>query len=446
MEIDDSILHKSDDEILNSHVTNTDEPHNNHTTNTVPVDTPMPPPQTQQPNTKTITPDMVTPETTTDDERYQSTSSTEDLRNMLNRRDNKLDDKIIVKIDVIVRERDVPEGKLYPSLPETKRSEVLLSNKSFHNDYDFHRDLQKVIRDTVLTSEVYKKMSKDGYNPTTKDKATYTTVDSATPTHKLRQTKLITVFRQHDHPNNYTPEIRNKNAWVLVKVDVFPIERDPTKLAKMASNRKLREEMKQKVEADERYYDEKDEKEARRRVFEKLAIKRTTMAKEISAEKERIRAERKREDEECMKQMDAKRQREKQQREQPYSLYPSNGLAAKNCVNAMKTLAYYDSAITDSELTFKLRMLYQEFLDDSERPENQITRRDQLKYAPRNTHEKRQRHPSDQSDDRPKRHRSQRAPTKPARDSWTSSSTDWAAVNTRRGRERHYSNSWDSTN
>ena len=505
MEIDDRILTEPDDILATPTVTKPIIPSL--------MDIPMPPPK---PRTSTRSSPSSKDFTTTDDDSYLSASSTDqdDLRKKINPREkdlrSKLGNNIIVNTHIIVREKHDPEGKLYPTLPDHKKAEAVLAKRSFYNDYDFHQRLQALIRETVKESDHYQKMTQDGYFPFTKDRATYKTVDLTTIPHKVNYSTLLPVITQNEYPrpNRYSPDIKDNTAIVLVKVDVHPGERDRKTRTKAAENVKNREDQRQRLTADKNKEDEKDRETAINRLRERsqqAGDKVLVLEPEIiTAELHKMKTEREQEDEECKKQLEIRIQKALQKREeeekkahatwlqkhkekqsinrtqatesiptptdrphtsdrQPktiyaFSLYQSHNMAVKNCINAMKTLAVFDSVIPEAELAFKLRLCYQEFLRDSEAPEQQVTRRPQTQYEPRHPtpnipYRKRTR----EEEDKTPRHykHTQSTPNKrpkPSADGWDSPAPkDWRDANRRhleetrqkQQRQQHNDSDWD---
>ena len=143
-----------------------------------------------------------------------------------------------------------------------------------------------------------------------------------------------------------------------------------------------------------------------------------------------------------------------------FSLYQSHNMAVKNCINAMKTLAVFDSVIPEAELAFKLRLCYQEFLTDSRSPEQHVTRRPQTQYEPRHpttTTHNRKRTREEEEEDKPPRHHNhtQNTPNKrpkPTTDGWNSPAPkDWREANRRhleearqkQQRQQHNDSDWE---
>lgn len=503
MEIDDRILTEPDDVLATPTVTKPIIPSL--------MDIPMPPPK---PRTSTRSSPSSKDLNTTDDDSYLSTSSTDhdDLRRKIKTKEkdlrNRLGNKIMVNTNIVVRERSSPEGKLYPDLPDHDKFEVILGPKNFHNDYEFHQYLQAAIREAVKESPHYNKMTEDGYVPSTKDRATYKTIDLTSPKHKTRYSNLLPIIRHHEYPNIHNPDILDNKAYVLVKIDVHPGERDKNIRAKNAENVKNKEDQRQRLNADKQKEEEKDRERAIQRLTErsqKAGNKFLVLEPEtITAELNKMKTEREQEDEECKKQLEIRIQQALQKREeeekkahatwlqkhkerqstktpatesnptptdrphttdrQPktvyaYSLYQSHNMAVKNCINAMKTLAVFDSVIPEAELAFKLRLCYQEFLRDSEAPEQQVSRRTQIQYEPRHPtlhtpYRKRTR----EEDDKTPRHykHTQSTPNKrpkPSADGWDSPAPkDWRDANRRhleetrqkqQRQQQHNDSDWD---
>ena len=403
----------------------------------------------------------------------------------------KIGNKIIVNIQIIVREKRDPEGKLYPTLPDHTRAEAVLAKRHFCNDYEFHQQLQALIREAVKDSDHYQRMIKDGYQPCSKDRATYKTVDLTSIKHPTRYSTLLPVLRHNEYPrpNNYTPDVTDNNAFVLVKVDLHPGERDRKIRTKAAENVKNREDQRQRLQAEKQKEEDKERetaikrlKDRSQRAGEQFLVLEPAI---ITAEIEKMRTEQEKEDQECKKHLENRIQQVLQKREeeqkqahaawlrkhketqatnkqhkpdststptdrsnnadrQPktihaFSLYQSHNMAVKNCINAMKTLAVFDSVIPEAELAFKLRLCYQEFLTDSRTPEQHVTRRPQTQYEPRHpttTTPNRKRSREDEEDKPPKhQNHTQNTPTKrpkPTTDGWNSPAPkDWREANRR---------------
>ena len=482
MEIDDRILTEPDEEALTTPTTTTVA-----TKTPIPrlMDIPMPPPKQPLATPQTTPPNKA--QNTTDDDSYLSASSTdqEDLRQKLKSKATDIretmEKTIMITTHIIVREKATPEGKLYPDMKDTECEEIILGTKSFHNSYKFHLHLQKAIRIAVENSPQSRQMTKDGHIALTRDKATYRTLDRTNPNQRIRYTKLYPVTRNHDYPNKYQPDINDKHAHVLVKVDIFPDDRDKTSLAKRSANIRQKEDLRQFIENDKR-----KEKEDERNAAIKRLTERSQKAGEkflvlepalIQTELEAMRAEKDQEDEACKRNLEDRiqqvlkkreeeqkkahaiwiqKQKEKQSANKaptttdntperqpkttyPFSLFPSHNMAVKNAMNALKTLAAHDTHLPDSELTFKLKLAYQEFLIDSATPEHQVPRRTQLQYVPRHITNQQQRKRMREDDEEPPRYpkpnrphnMKQHRPT-PSNDDWTSPAPkDWREVNRR---------------
>ena len=504
MEIDDRLLTEPDDVLATPTVTKP----------TIPslMDIPMPPPK---PWTSTRSAPSSKDLTTTDDDSYLSASSTDqdDLRQKITTKEkdlrNRLGNKIMVNVNIVVRERNSPEGKLYPDLPDHEKFEIILGPKNFHNDYEFHQHLQTSIREAVKDSPHYNKMNEDGYVPSTKDRATYKTIDLTSPKHRTRYTNLLPIIRHHEYPNNHNPDILDNKAYVLVKIDINPGERDKNIRAKKAENIKNKEDQRQKLMANKQKEEDQDRERAIQRLKERSQKAGDTFLildpETITAELQKMKTEKEQEDEECKKQLELriqkalqKRQEEEQRKahaarlmkqtewqtdhnthttdlrqtssdrphtndRQPktihaFSLYQSHNMAVKNCINAMKTLAVFDSVIPEAELAFKLRLCYQEFLTDSKTLEQHVTRRPQTQYEPRHPtpttpYRKRTREEDDKT---PRHHKhTQSTPNKrpkPSTDGWDSPAPkDWREANRRhleetrqkQQRQQHNDSDWD---
>ena len=266
MEIDDRLLTEPDDVLATPTVTKP----------TIPslMDIPMPPPKPKI-TTKHSNPSIKNP-ITTDDDSYLSTSSStdhDDLRLTTKSKEkdlrHRLGNKIIINTNIRVREWNAPEGKLYPDQPDLEKFEAILGPKNFHNDYEFHQNLQAAIREAVKESPHYEKMIEDGYTPFTKDRATYKTIDLTTPKHRTRFTNLLPIIRHHEYPNNHNPDILDNKACVLVKIDIHPGPRDQKIRAKAAENIKNREDQRQRLAANKQKDDDKDRETAIKRLTER---------------------------------------------------------------------------------------------------------------------------------------------------------------------------------
>ena len=422
MEIDDSLLTKTDEELYGTNAVTT----TTTTTTVQPKDIPMPPPKwTSIPTQK----QMVNDEGEETDFSTASSTDQEDLRNRISKKEqdlrNKLNGAVMININIAIRERKNPEGTLYPSIPERRHDEILVSHKNFHNDLPFHQDLERLIRTQVECSPLYQKMKEDGHIVACKDRASYKTIDETSKKPKSRYSKLYHVFHNHQHTNKYAPYIEDRRTYVFVKVDLYPSITDPVEKAKADAAVKLKEETRQRIEDDKKAEEEREKQKAIDRLTErgqKEGVPTVILwPQEIEAEMKRMKEEKDKEDEECRKKLalDIQRAREKQAAEQKknhaawmehkreklnnilnktednptpeqqaqpgtsYNQYQTNGLAVRNSINALKVIASYNFQLTETELAHKLRQLYQEFLHDSAVPENQVRRRNPLNYEPR---------------------------------------------------------------
>ena len=463
MEIDDSLLTKPDEELYGVNAVNIIP-----TTNNQLADIPMPPPVPQPIATK-LTSDE-------EDEPDQSTTSStdqEDLRNKLSssRREqdlrSKLSGAIMVQVQITVREKKTPEGNLYPDVPEHEFETIIVSHKNFHNDPNFHTELEQTIRRQVDCSEQHRRMQQDDYLIVTRDCASYKSVDENAKKYKSRYSKLYHVHQHGLDTNKFAPFITDRQAYVFVKVDIYPSITDKAIIAKTAETIKRKEEEKQKKENEKKAEEEEEQQKAIKRICERAKREGQDPVilwpAVITAELQKMKEEKDKEDEECRKELErrVKAARDKQEAEnkknhaswmqhkreklaailkqsetttqqteqqaQPakpttFNQYQTNGRAVKNCINAMKVVASFNHYLTERELAYKLRQLYQEFMHDSAVPEEQVRRRNPSNYEPRYISTPTLKRQRQQDTDRPQHTRPEKRPRrKPQQSSWDSS-------------------------